>query len=1078
MVNVRNIKSDKFVTLGFKTKKEALEFIKQEKIKSNKKQNENDYLNIVEMKRQERIKNKIDKIVDNITFNVNKNEDITINEDMSAKTSQEIIKKVNKSNKKLLFTITYDNNQIRSYINDKHQFYEDNETPYGSDTQHEIKGHNVKSINVKEFHRSGNNKSIGAFFKYYNTIELDLSKYGIYHNIQESDYSNNCLINSLIQSNKFTSDQIDAIKMYCKRRDTSLKTLHSISEEFNINFIINRYRNDSEKIEKKTINVTSKTENTLTIELSLFNNHWFLYEDVNTSKFFINHYNEIKLNVDNILNYTMVNRYCKRTKKYVTRKDAKDALNSLSLVNLMYKNNLFKRINMEDVVNIPYYDSFKNDDIILPKEINESNCRIKIKEKKIKEYDYITFADFEATTMKSANIDADYHKAFMISFLTINNNHEIIDKDTLTNNISINFLERLKNNSIIYFHNLKYDKNFIFDNLTIVKYLEKEGQLYEITAKYNGKILYFRDSYKLISNPLSDFAKMFNLSVKKEIFPYDFYNEKNIEEILDNKMMLISSAVKTLSEEDIEPFKECIKNVTYNKSRFNALEYAKFYCEQDVEVLYQGMMTFRKLVLEALNIDIFYYLTISSLSEQYLINQGCYDDVYELSGIIQVFINKSVYGGRVMVSRNEPKEVEGIIQDFDACGLYASAMYTMKGFAIGKPSIINVSYFDINEENLYYIEIELLDEYYNRDKGNKLIIPEHDTIQLEHNRYEFDYDFPLWGEKESDVIDYINFPKTRKFIVNNDILSDLIKFYKLEKDIHFKINQGVIFKDGYNKKINEVMYFLYNERKIQKKQGNKIEQIYKLIMNSSYGKTLTKYNDTSITIFNSIESTKINSFIYNNYNNINEILYTKNHTIIKLYNEYGKHWNCCHIGSAVLGRSKAIMNNIFYICHHKGLTPFYQDTDSIHIPEDQLSLLPKDFIGNDMCQFHCDFDDKKFKNIDKSIQLNGPPVYSSGCIFLGKKSYIDKLRHRQSEEKYFHIRFKGINEEVINKTAFINAMNQFDLYRYMLHEGEIDFNDKLSSKPRFKQIDICNISNREPQIKKIKINFSKTAKLL
>lgn len=1078
MVNVRNIKASKFISLGFETKKEALEFIKQENLKSNKKQNENNYLDILEMKRRERNNRKVESIVTSIVTNINKNEDITINETMSPKMTKDIIKKINIQDKKLLFTIQYDNNEVRSYVNDKTNLYEENLTPYGSDTQEQIINHNIRSINVKEFHRTGNHKSIGAFFRYYNTTEIDLSKYGIYHNMQEANYTNNCLIHTLIQSNIFSEEMINTIKLYCKRRETSLKTLHSISEEFGINFNIYRYRPDSEKIEKKSI---YNMEYTITINLSLYDNHWFLYEEVNITKFFVNHYNEIKNKFNNVLDYKSTNTYYKG--KYQFRTDRKDCLNSLSLIHFMYKNNLFQKINMEDVMQIPYYEVFKNDEIILNK-ITESNYRLKESTKKEKDYDYITFADFESTTMKTTKINADCHKAFTINYLTIDKEHTLIEKDNISqndcfnnqNNLSTTFLDRLKHKSIIYFHNLKYDKNFLFDHLTIIKYLEKEGQLYEIKAIYNKKILYFRDSYKLIANPLSDFAKMFGLQVKKEVFPYNFYNESNIEDILNNKMMLISSAKKTLTQDKHSLFDECLQNVTHTKARFNALEYAKYYCEQDVQVLYEGIMIFRKLVLEALHIDIFNHLTISSIAEQYLINEGCYENVYEISGVLQAFITKSVYGGRVMISKNKPIEIIGRNQDFDACGLYASAMHTMKGFPIGIPSIIDVVTFNINVEELYYIEIELLDEYYTRGKGNKIIIDKQENITLHTDRYEYDYDFPLWVDKENDVNEYTNFPKNRRHVVNNEIMNDLIKFYKIERDIHFRIIQGVIFKDGYNNKINDVMQYLYNERKIQKKNDNKVEQIYKLIMNSSYGKTLTKFNDTSMEIFTTNDTIKINSFIYKQYNNIKEILYTKNHTIIKLYNEYGKHWNCAHVGSAVLARSKVIMNKIFYECHYKGLTPFYQDTDSIHIPENQITLLPKNFIGNDMCQFHCDFNEKPFKDyIDKNkeVDLSKPLVYSSHSIFLAKKCYIDVLHHQQSEKILYHIRFKGINEDIIINTAIDKNMNPYELYQDILKGNQIDFNDSYSNKPRFKQNNISSISNRDDTIKSIKISKTK-----
>jgi hypothetical protein len=1081
MVNVRSIKVSAYISLGFRTKKEALEFIRECGIKSNKNQNENDFLNIVSMKRLERIDMKKNDNVKKIINIINKGEDITINETMSAKTAKDIIEKVRVKDKRLKFTIKYDNGQQRSYLGNKDGFYKEEViTPYGSDTQEEIIGHNVESINVMKLDNIGYKKTKGAFFAYYNTTEINLTKYAIYKNKEESNYKDNCLIYTLIQTGKFSDNEINNIRMYCKCRETSLKTLNAISDEFGIDFHIYRYRPNCDKIEKKIIH---NDNSNIIIEIATYLNHWFVYEDVNITRFFINHYGEIReyaesTNVD-IMEYQNVNKYCNKTKTYTVRRDRKDLLNTLSLINLLYHNNLFKRINLEEVYEIPYYENFKDDDIVLPNEISETNYRIKNRDKKndIKK-EFLVYADFESTTMKNERVNAEKHRGFMVSYIMTDMEGNIIDKDTLSGKEYLvnDFLDKMKNNSIIYFHNLKYDKNFLFDYLNIRKYTEKQGQLYEIQAKYKDKMLYFRDSYKLISEPLSKFKDMFGLNVGKEVFPYNFYNEENIDSILEGRMLSITKAKRALPESKHVLFDECIKNVKYTDKRFNALEYAKYYCEQDVRVLFEGMKTFRNMVLEALNIDIIDKLTISSVAEQYLTNKGCYDGVYELSGITQAFINKSVYGGRVMVARNKPIEVNYALQDFDGVGLYASSMYTMKGFAIGKPSVIlEPESFDIKTNELYYIEIELLDAYYERGKGEKI---KNLVVTTNIDRYEFDYDFPLFADKDNNgIIEYVNFPKTRRHVVNNEILDDLIKFYKLEQNVHYRIIQGVLFKDGYNNKINGVMFYLFEERNKQKKNKNKIEKIYKLIMNSAYGKTLTKYNDTTIRIFNTSHEKKINTFIYNQYNNIKEILYTEKHTIIKLYNEYAKHWNCVHVGSAVLARSKVIMNKIFYICHILGLTPCYQDTDSIHIPEDQVKYLPKDFIGKNMCQFHCDFSQDDFKKIDKTIELNGEePVYSVASIFLGKKSYIDILRHRQSDEIVYHIRFKGINNDTILETAKQRNQTPYGLYRSLLNGEKIEFNDKYSSKPRFKQSSICDIINREDNIKLISTKPTKQAK--
>ena len=70
-----------------------------------------------------------------------------------------------------------------------------------------------------------------------------------------------------------------------------------------------------------------------------------------------------------------------------------------------------------------------------------------------------------------------------------------------------------------------------------------------------------------------------------------------------------------------------------------------------------------------------------------ILKNGCYDNVYQVSGVIQQFISKFVVGGRVMTANNKQHHVKTKIADVDYCSLYPSAMYCMLGFLMGLPKI-------------------------------------------------------------------------------------------------------------------------------------------------------------------------------------------------------------------------------------------------------------------------------------------------------------------------------------------------------------------------------------------------------
>ena len=103
--------------------------------------------------------------------------------------------------------------------------------------------------------------------------------------------------------------------------------------------------------------------------------------------------------------------------------------------------------------------------------------------------------------------------------------------------------------------------------------------------------------------------------------------------------------------------------------------------------------------------------------------------------------------------------------------------------------------------------------------------------------------------------------------------------------------------------------------------------------------------------------------------------------IYKLQKATLNQFNNCLFGVTVLSISKRIMNEVMCLAEDLGINIYYQDTDSMHIEHDKLSLLSERFkeihkrelIGeNIMGCFHNDFD-----------ELND--AYCIEHISLGKK---------------------------------------------------------------------------------------------
>ena len=120
--------------------------------------------------------------------------------------------------------------------------------------------------------------------------------------------------------------------------------------------------------------------------------------------------------------------------------------------------------------------------------------------------------------------------------------------------------------------------------------------------------------------------------------------------------------------------------------------------ELDIIVLRDGYMKFKNDIEKITGLNIKNYCSIASLGYDSLVKKGCLEDCYKLSGIPREFIQKFVVGGKCMTNSNKKWLFESKIdsrgkylnwlEDFDACSLYPSALYRMKGFIKGKPMVI------------------------------------------------------------------------------------------------------------------------------------------------------------------------------------------------------------------------------------------------------------------------------------------------------------------------------------------------------------------------------------------------------
>ena len=105
----------------------------------------------------------------------------------------------------------------------------------------------------------------------------------------------------------------------------------------------------------------------------------------------------------------------------------------------------------------------------------------------------------------------------------------------------------------------------------------------------------------------------------------------------------------------------------------------------DCKVLMDGCCVFRGCMLEHTELDVDSYITIQPLASSFMLKSGCYEDVFQTSGVLQHFFSLSVVGCRVMTNSNNMYHVKTKIADFGACSSYPSVTYFMCGFLEGLP---------------------------------------------------------------------------------------------------------------------------------------------------------------------------------------------------------------------------------------------------------------------------------------------------------------------------------------------------------------------------------------------------------
>ena len=582
--------------------------------------------------------------------------------------------------------------------------------------------------------------------------------------------------------------------------------------------------------------------------------------------------------------------------------------------------------------------------------------------------------------------------------------------------------------------------------------------------KPNGKKkkfpILFTDQYPQIPMKLDDYKHSFHLeSGKTRGFRHDFY--ANIKNMGKDNLLAPHSCYNELIK-IFEP-KYIKESLDGKRLIINYKKCAIDYCTMDVETQRQGWNKMWDQVNEELGMDYNKYMTISNLSKGYCLKEGCYEGVSEIRGKTALFIRKCVVGGRTMISLHN-KETNGLrilneregdqyqngfdfdyedetiypekdIKDvfifhsegefditlnenkklkrtkgvrgnrvlekndnklsprpklrkdekyeilvcLDVNSLYPYAIILLKGYPKGKPK--NIPIEDLKSKKF----MEYADEYY---------------LKILIKKVKNKLHFPLLtklGENGERL--WINNMENEEIYIDRISLEELIKYH----DIEFEVKTGVMFNEGYNDKIGKVVKKLYDLRTKYKKEKNPVQLLYKLMLNTAYGKTIQKPKDSRI-LWRRNNQTTEKKLIRTYGESIQYISTSKHSDMIKAKIRIGilDHWAMPQCGSLVLSQSKRIMNKLLVEFEDYS---YYTDTDSVFITETGYNILKEKYpemLGDELGQ------------LKEENHLSGNHIRITKAIFLAPKTYWVREENEKGET-YDKFVMKGIPQSSIDK---------------------------------------------------------------
>ena len=132
----------------------------------------------------------------------------------------------------------------------------------------------------------------GGFFPFINKLKsLNLSDYGIYNEINYNNYKNNCFIDALANSHKFTTEQINLIKSSVYTRLITFDYIQKMADLMHCNITIRIPNEQDNKTSAKIYKC--KEQSDLNIVMFIYYDHFMINNELYVQEYYVKNHKEI-----------------------------------------------------------------------------------------------------------------------------------------------------------------------------------------------------------------------------------------------------------------------------------------------------------------------------------------------------------------------------------------------------------------------------------------------------------------------------------------------------------------------------------------------------------------------------------------------------------------------------------------------------------------------------------------------------------------------------------------------------------------------------------------------------------------